>query len=88
MNPGSVDPKTGNVPLPLDGDYLVHFEGCREDGTVLVRIARSTTSPLLGFAGAGELHEYVTSLPAHLRPPSGDEVAEWLALRVAELPAP
>lgn len=84
MNQGSVDPKTGNVPLRLDGDYLVHFEGRRDDGTILVRIARSTTSPILGFSGAGELHEYVTSLPAHLRHPSGDEVAEWLDLRLAE----
>jgi hypothetical protein len=84
MNPGSVDPKTGNVPLRLDGDYAVHFEGRNADGSVLVRITRSTTSPVLGFSDAVDLHRYVSSLPAHLRHVTCEEVDEWLDIRAAE----
>ena len=84
MITGSVDPKTGNVPLRLDGGYLVHYEGQRGDGTLLVRLARSTTGPLMGFTGASELHQVIASLPAHLRTVSVQDVAEWVDARTAE----
>ena len=40
MIPGTVDPKTGNVPRHLPGGYLVHFEGRESDGRVHARLAR------------------------------------------------
>lgn len=83
--PGSVDPKGGNVPLHLGDDYVVHFEGCTDDGLVLVRMARKpSTGPLLGLDGAQGLLEYVDGLPAPARDISTAEVEAWVDLRVAE----
>ena len=85
MIPGTIDRRTGNVPLRLDGGYAVHFEGRGEDGRALVRLGRSTLGPVRAFVDAAELHEHVrAALPAIYRPPSVDEVAEWLDLRRAE----
>ncbi|RYC10549.1 hypothetical protein [Nocardioides zhouii] len=86
MIPGSVDPKTGNVPLHLGEDYWVHFEGRTEDGLVLVRMMRKpSTGPLLGLDGARGLREYIDGIPACASDVSTAELEAWLDLRVAEL---
>ena len=87
MIPGTVDRRTRNVPLRLEGGYDVHFEGRGEDGCVLVRVARATRGPARAFVDAAALHDYLrAALPTLYAPPSVREVAEWLDLRVAELP--
>ena len=85
MIPGTVDQRTGNVPLRLDGGYAVHFEGRTTAGRVLVRLARSTAGPVNSFGDAAEVLEHVcAALPTIYQPPSPGEVAQWLELRVAE----
>lgn len=85
MIPGTVDPRTGNVPLHLDAGYTVHFEGRTTAGRVLVRLARRTTGPVNDFSNAVEVHEHVAAaLPTIYKPTSLEEVAQWLQLRVAE----
>ena len=88
MIPGTVDRRTRNVPLRLAGGYDVHFEGRDDDGRVLVRIARTTRGPARAFVGAADLHDYLrAALPTVYAPPSVCDVAEWLDLRLAELPS-
>lgn len=84
MHQGSVDLKTGNVPLRLDGGYVVHFEGRNAQGAALVRFARSLQGPLLGFRDARELHDYIAHLPAHVSVIDRADVQEWLEMRMAE----
>jgi hypothetical protein len=88
MIPGTVDRRTRNVPLRLEGGYDVHFEGRGEDGRVLVRLARATRGPVRAFVDAADLHAYLrAALPKVYTPPNVGEVDEWLDLRVAELPS-
>lgn len=85
MIPGTVDPKTGNVPLRLAGGYVVHFEGHGEDGRVLARLARGTSGPLLSFDDVDDLYDYIdAALPSIWDRIPRASVAEWLDLRVAE----
>lgn len=85
MIPGTVDRRTGNVPLRLEGGYDVHFHGRDESGRLLVRLARSTVGPIFSVADAAELHEHLkAALPAAYAPPGSDHVAVWLDLRATE----
>lgn len=85
MIPGTVDRRTGNVPLRLEGGYDVHFHGRHESGRFLVRLARSTVGPIFSVSDAAELHDHLkAALPAAYAPPDGDDVAAWLDLRATE----
>lgn len=88
MIPGTVDPKTGNVPLHLPGGYLVHFEGRESDGRVHARLARGTSGPVRTFDDVDDLYDYIDAA----LPPIWDRipravVTEWLHLRAAEASA-
>lgn len=88
MIPGTVDPKTGNVPLRLPGGYLVHFEGREDDGRVRARLARGTSGPVRTFDDVDDLYDYIDAA----LPPIWDRVpravvTEWLDLRMSEASA-